>query len=310
MSESTNTFGNYTIQKFPPELGSERFPHFVMFFINQNEKSLAAGQKPVTNAPETNNNGRGASRTIPGLSVKYTRTNEAIALYMPPQINTRYNVEYAEADVNMMGNAIVGAMDQFNQGGVFGALASALKGIPETEARMLAHTAGAAMGSADMILAATGKMENPRTEALFKTVGLRTHNFSFTFMPKNSAESEIIQGIIKTFKMNMHPKLYDTTGSDETFTSASGNYLITPNQFDIEFHYATGIQDSPTGMSGTRNTKVHRIVTSVLTSMDVNYAGTGNWVAFQGKPDPASIQMSLTFKEIELLDRDMIDRGF
>jgi len=70
-----------------------------------------------------------------------------------------------------------------------------------------------------------------------------------------------------------------------------------PNTFDIDFLF-----------NGVRNRHITKVAESVLESIDVNYAPNG-WSAHN---DGAPVQTTLTlnFKEIELIDKNMINQGY
>jgi hypothetical protein len=53
---------------------------------------------------------------------------------------------------------------------------------------------------------AKGEVYNPNVELLYKMPGLRDFNFSFNFVPKNSAEAQEVNRIIKNFKKWSAPK--------------------------------------------------------------------------------------------------------
>jgi hypothetical protein len=312
---SASMFNAQKVWAFPPGLGEERFPHYVMFFINTNTKATASVGRTVTD--EGGNNKTSVSPGATGGGIQsfinhFKRTDSSIALYMPPQIKTTYNQNYEETEMNFLGNAIAGTLSKLkdSNGGldaIGNAISAATIGIPEASLRKsVGMLSNAAMSGSDAAImgAVTGKVDNPRTEAMFKSTQLRTHQFSFTFIPQNEHESNLIADIIDIFKISMHPELATSAqGNNTTLGSIDGlegSYLITPSTFDIEFHNGYNNQ----------NTMIHKISTSVLETMDVDYSGSGSWLAFKGTGNPYQVNLSLQFKEIRPMHRTAVIEGY
>ena len=72
-------------------------------------------------------------------------------------------------------------------------------------------------------------------------------------------------------------------------------------QFDIEYYH--GSKDG-----GQENLNIHRHTSCVLTEMNVNYTPNGNFSTFiEGRP--TQINVSLTFKELTILTKELIQQG-
>ena len=97
----------------------------------------------------------------------------------------------------------------------------------------------------------------------------------------------------------MHPELAVATQGNNGSVSLEGSYLITPSTFDIEFYNISA-----------RNEMIHKISTSVLESMDVDYSGSGSWLAFKGTGNPYQVNVSLQFKEIRPMHRTDVIQGY
>jgi hypothetical protein len=69
--------------------------------------------------------------------------------------------------------------------------------------------------------------------------------------------------------------------------------MITPSTFDIEYF---------------PNTHLHKISTSVLQSVQVNYGG--DRPQFFDDDHPVETQLSLGFKELEIITKERIAKGF
>jgi len=146
---------------------------------------------------------------------------------------------------------------------------------------------------AEIINVAMGKAENPYTEMVFKNMQPRTHTFSYTFMPRNHAESEKIDDIITIFKYAMHPRTAGAANMSAVF--AYGWF-----EFPYEFQIIHSTSDT-----------TFTLMPSVITSFEVDYGGGADTPKLI-KPDssnkqyPAKISLSMTFQEMVLLTRDRV----
>ena len=62
-------------------------------------------------------------------------------------------------------------------------------------------------------------------------------------------------------------------------------------------------------LNGGENGYITKVKESVLTSVDVNYAPNGIWSA-HADGSPTQINLTLSFKEIALIDQTAIENGF
>jgi hypothetical protein len=146
-------------------------------------------------------------------------------------------------------------------------------------------------GAMETVEMQRGFIKTPRMELAFKGIPKRNFQYDFKMIPKSAAEAEEIQKIIKGFKLNMLPEM----------VSGTANRLTMPNTFDISYMY-----------NGAENQYLHKISTCVLESMSVVYGGdryktfeaTGN-----GAP-PVEVQITLGFKEMDLITRELANQGF
>jgi len=111
-------------------------------------------------------------------------------------------------------------------------------------------------------------------ELLFSGPGLRQFKFTFRFTPRYKEEGIEVKKIIKAFKRNMAPK------------GASGNFLSTPNIFQI--NYMEGSNEHPF---------LNKFKLCALTNMSVNYTGDGVHATYVDGT-PISMQMDLSFSEL------------
>jgi hypothetical protein len=146
-----------------------------------------------------------------------------------------------------------------------------------------------AFGAADIASAlsvSTGTALNPFRETVFESVDFRSFAFKYKFYPKNKRESDDVHKIIETFKFHMHPEM-----------SAGKLFFIYPSEFNITYYFGND-----------ENGYFHRFATCVLENMDVSYGGE-QFSSFRDG-SPTEINMSLTFRELEILTKNMISEGY
>lgn len=248
------------------------------------------------------------SRQNTALTGRTRRLKDSIMLYMPENMSVAYGAEYTQEDLTVAGTAVKGTMDFFNyvtgqQGSGSDAsikqiaAIAARRGINFTAGTLdsIAGLIGVEANTENYIDAYTRTLLNPHMEFIFKSINSRTFEYSFTFSPKSKRESEEVHKIIKTFKYHAHPSI--TPGG-------AGALLNYPSEFDIS--YFSGLQE---------NLYLNRVLTCALTNISVNYSPQGVLSFFQeSDPEtgraPTQIQITLTFQELGVLNRDLIEQGF
>jgi hypothetical protein len=111
---------------------------------------------------------------------------------------------------------------------------------------------------------------------------------AFTFTPTSRDEAIEVRNIIKEFRGAMAPTIN---------SGKAGMFYDIPNTFDVDFLF-----------NGTRNRHISRVAESVMTSIDVNYAPNGWSAHTDGAPVQTTVTMN--FREIELIDKNMINQGY
>lgn len=355
------------IMRYPSELGTVQYPHFVMFYISVRTSDIGekeqkagfappgtvnfssqnrfetspgairvaegalvlgaaeAGRKVVDSASDIMNKGGIPSEVTrkvevggflagAGVGVALTKRFEggadrvtlktAIALYMNNRPSTAYSANWQDTDLGVLGgapgmltnvkNVFTGTGADDITGGRLDAAKNVLTGLGGAAASLAVKNvnsgiAGEFGDAAGAFSAATGQAVNPFKAQLFKNMGFRTFSFDYVFLPKNLAEYEQVQNIIKTFKLYMHP----TMSSDKFFMGY-------PAEFNIEYQYR----------ENGYNENLYRISSCALTNMKVDYGGS-DFMTFKGTGGaPAEISMSLAFTELELLTRARIEAGY
>jgi hypothetical protein len=225
----------------------------------------------------------GAVSTVDLLKKDTTfRISDAIALYVDGPPTVKYSMNYANKELGTLLGVLSGSVLDSQ---------SALKAAGEVGAALgatLAKLPGA-FGAADIasaLSASSATSLNPFKEVVFESVDFRSFAFKYKFFPKNKKESEDVFNIISLFKEHMHPEL-----------SSGKMFFIYPSEFQITYYYGSD-----------ENTYFHRFRPCALESMDVTYGGD-QFSSFKDGA-PTEINMSLTFRELEILTKNMVREGY
>ena len=268
------------------------------------------------------NNAVGATRSG-SLATKSVQNTGTIILQIPSDIKDGNSANYGDSKMNTLTGAAAGAISGGMKAGA--ELVKSLGGQQtfdeskekiksdiganlapgETEALLSAAQQGltakatsAAMGifganvSTEQLLARqSGQIFNPNLELLFNGPTLRSFSFSFKMTPRSAQEARQCKNIIRSFKQNMAPK----TGGDTIGGSAV--FMKTPNLFELR--YRKGNSDHPF---------LNKFKQCFLTNCAVNYTGEGVYATYDDAT-PISMQLDLTFKEIEPIYFDDYDKS-
>lgn len=234
------------------------------------------------------------------------RISDVITLHLPHAPKYNSSVSYSEVELGTAlgwasggesaSDTVKGAMNQEAiKALILSGSSSAIGNLSQSISAAASKVTGG-KASGDLVTAAQataainiaqGKSLNPFREVLFKGAQFRKHTFSYTFMPKNKAESDNIANIIQTFRYHQAPEL-----------SSGSLYLIHPSEFTIQIYF-----------NGEENTYFPKMATCVLMDVDVTYGGTDKFSSFNNGA-PTEITMNLTFMETSLLTKDSINNGF
>lgn len=240
--------------------------------------------------------GNQAIADIDSLNGKFLRTirrtTDTVALYMPDSLQFTYAQTYDTPNMSnnpiSMGAAVASTV---LEGSKINAQEVG-KNLSPFFLNFFAKMLGNA-GSA-LFAGATGMVQNPMMEVLYTSPNLREFDFNFMFYPRSEKEALEVQKIIERFKFHQAPEIKSNSG---------GFFLIPPSEFDIKFMY-----------NGVENPNIDKISTCVLTSINVDYAKSGGFTAFEvageNKPQlgrtgmPTGIAMSLKFKETQIITKE------
>ena len=337
---------DYGIHQYPEDLGNNDFGHYILFHIfERNTSKYISPTKSATaravntvsgfftgNSPGQADPEEGLSRSskVSGRPIKeelklsasersgfstsynlrqagkFVQSKDTIALYMPPNIEASYKMNYKNSETGIAGTLMQTA-------GVIGEGQSLTDYISSQANTANLNTVASSIGE---IMGAKGALKitsflgagdpvgqlnkmineapNPALEAIFSNVDFRTFSYNFRFTPRSENEVRIVDDIVRLFKFHASP--------ERMFGEKVGRHLRMPSEFDIFYMY-----------QGTQNTWFPMIHSCVCTGVDVKYGPSGeqqNFRPIDGSPPPTETNMTLQFTETEIITKELVKEGF
>ena len=138
------------------------------------------------------------------------------------------------------------------------------------------------------------KAVNPNTRVLFKSVALRTFQFSFKMMPTSEAEARQIEQIVLSFRKQLYPTL--SGGNEASGVSIGYEY---PDMYLIQM--TLGNREVPP-----------KVKPSFLTAVSTNFNGTSGALLRTegGNTSWSEVDISLSFGEGVTLNKSDIVDGY
>ena len=221
------------------------------------------------------------------------RVGGIISLYMPPNISVSYNANYTDEPIGAVADTAMQAFDEWTKTGDVGAVnRMALEGGTQAAKAAILGTINAlAPGARALYALEKGQIITPRLELMFNNMGRREFSYTFVFIPREQKESQIVEAIVKEFKVNMAADYKEDMG-----TIAGMRTMGLPNIFKIEYMY-----------HGLQNTHLNEIGYCVLRNVEVSY-GSDRFVSYEGGY-PQTTKLTLSFSEMDIVTRKMIEGG-
>ena len=236
-----------------------------------------------------------------------TKSKDTICLYMPQKIMFNDQLLYSEEE---MGNAKLALQTAMGKRGAPSALLEKA-GTNKISSIVDQITQGIGLGPVNLQgvrNATTRTVSNPRREALFKDVGIRSHSFTFEFAPRNSQEADTVLNIIRMLRYHAYPGLL----------GGGGHFYTFPAEFEMTFYTVSkaitsttrsGLAQADSFGAVTVNDNLPRMPRLALVSVTVDYSNAGDYKTFHdGKP--AFIRLDLQFQEMEQLTNEHIIHGY
>ena len=237
---------------------------------------------------------------------KFIKSKDTIALYMPPNIEASYQMEYKASDTGLTGvlmqtAGLVGEGqsmgDYLASQGTTANMNTVAASIGEMLGTKGIAKLGGMLGAGDpagQINKMLNETPNNALEAIFQNVGFRSFSYNFRFTPRSENEVRIVDDICKLFKFHASP--------ERMHGETVGRQLRMPAEFDIFYMY-----------QGTESKWYPMLHTCVLNNVDVTYGPGGetqHFRAVDGSPAPTEINLSLAFTETEVNTKEFINMGF
>lgn len=219
---------------------------------------------------------------------KSARISKAIMLAITTPPEAKYGITYEGTDLGtLVGRLADGTGLSDLMGGQNNRELAQIAGMNIAQVpAAIADLFGKNLNFSDALQAGTAMAPNPFREQIFRNVQTREFTFKYKFLPRSASEAANVKDIVKTFKLHMHPEI-----------SGGGLFYIYPSTFDIAYYYR-----------GQENTNFHKISTCVLEDLNVDYGGQGFNTFADGMP--TEVNLSLRFRELEVLTKERIDQGY
>ena len=198
------------------------------------------------------------------------------------------NMKKAMASVSSEGQAAQETSSQVDSFGSTGASKTGPAGMG-AEATGFAMALPGVSALAEAAQFSIGRRALEQTMMSYSGPGFRNFSYNFSLRPTSEAESDIIEEIVRFFKIRSAP-LQEAT----QFTRV---YNI-PEVFKIRYYYGSKEHD-----------KINKVGHCALTDLTVTYGGD-KFTTFAGNHAPIQVDLQLQFKEMELLNQQMIEEGY
>lgn len=151
-------------------------------------------------------------------------------------------------------------------------------------------------GTGGVLPGLLGTPINPQVEVLFRNTQLRTFTFYFLMAPTSRSESERMQWIIERLRWHAAPEIPQEGARQLVF--------VPPSEFEIKFYFREKGSNS-----FQRNPNLPMIDRCVAERVDVDFTPQGEFSTFSNG-HPVSALLSIQFKELAIVDKNKIARGY
>ena len=220
---------------------------------------------------------------IPTGKGAFREVKTTIAIYMPQTLKFNLQADYGAEEIGGGLGAFSKLRDAMNSGNFFG---GDMKAVGAQVGKLVTGlgsfaTGGLGAGVNAALQRRTGIAPAAMTEMIFNGIDYRTFSFTFKFTPRSRKESDVVNNLLHAIKDAMLPT--------KIGTKSIAAYQV-PHEFVIRF------------MKGTKiNPYLDQIGLCACTGVDIDYGSD----KFSTHPsgDPVSIDATLTFRELELMER-------
>tara|TARA_B100000902_G_scaffold207528_1_gene197619 strand:- start:674 stop:1978 length:1305 start_codon:yes stop_codon:yes gene_type:complete len=230
---------------------------------------------------------------------------EPIVMYMPEDISTGFRGNWGGKAFSTVGAGLLGAagqtgLDKKMTTG-FGTLTDAAQralGLQSAKALQKAVKAvgGDQLDNNDIFGSISGAIMNPNTELLFQAVDMRNFMLKFKLVPRNQADSDAINTILRRFKACTLPHRdpgqvmgFNDAGKDQNKGVVAG-FIGVPNLCKVSF------------MRGAKESNIlPRYKMLAVTQVDANYTPDGAYATYNdSEGQPVAIELGINFQETKI----------
>jgi len=288
-ASTTNTYDDAALR----QLRAQRADAFSSE-VGEKRKQIEDAKKESSDA---------SAALIKGASYALDRNSPVIDLYIPISIVIADAVQYDNTNLGFLGGAALAGMQQGGSimNSMYEGLSSGLSNIfgfimgaeMTSEAARLGAVRAAnrlPQGVQSAVSIGIQRTINPNTRALFRGVTIREFSFTFKMIASSAKEAQTVEKIIKHFRKEMYPEVYDPT---------SGGLPLAykfPNAFGIEFLYKG------------QEAKISKIDKCFLRTASTTYNPQSS--SFHTDGQPVEIDLTLNFTEMRTLSKQDIEKGF
>jgi len=213
-------------------------------------------------------------------AAKVSTTSDSVGLYFPTAHTVADELNYDTSELGLFG----GSIDKFVGGGITSKnvndlVTTAKESLGGASQRALAS----GIGAGDIYNRANRRVANPQEFMLFKSPGMRSFSFSFTFLPQSETEANTVPRIIQFFRTSAYPVELDSL-----------EYQF-PDTFSVSF------QQSPDD--------IIRMPELACTGVSVTY-NPNSMSYFTNGNQPVETTMELSFTELRPISRSLVEEGF
>ena len=268
--------------KYPSDVSADAANYYVMFQINVQEKSkIDFGGTAYSTAPV----GRSSEFSTIGVPRPPTKKlGTSICLYMPASLEVSHKANYGEAEIGLVAAANLSDLSNLKNFNVNTVLDNFKN---EAKNALLTLQDVAFVGSKAAQQIQDGQITNNRTEMKFEGIDRRSFSFTFKMLPKTAAEAADVEEIVTMFRYHSMPNF------EKGGTGVEGRTMIVPSTFDIS--YKPGIH-------------LHRIGECALESVNVKFGGERP--QFFKDHQPVETELTLQFKELDLITKEKVREGY
>jgi hypothetical protein len=291
-------FGNgnqIEVLSYPRDLSSATRNHVVQFTINEVQPigyqegksySLSDAWNGAKNSTEELFNAGKKGFEGGGLGDKSLNALSAVAKQSQVTFKQKKSKIKAAINLYMPDTLEFTNAASYNQTSLLEVAESVLTRIPGVKEVATPAFSAVQSNAGKLALSSQGLALNPQQQLMFDGIDFRSFQMSFTFTPFSKDEATAVKNIVKMFKTHAAPRIV---------SGSAGMLFIPPSTFNLKFMF-----------NGKENQNIGKVAECVIETIDVNYAPNG-WSAHTDG-SPVQTTVSISFKEIELIDREKIEK--